>query len=390
MNFDFYTIQANHTNASNDPITWIEIDAEQFAQNIANLQVLNPLKKISIVVKANAYGHGIVEIAKLCQENRHVEMICTFSLKEALSLRQHGITKNILVLGALDESLEKALTENISLTVLNVHMAQRLNQLAKHCNVIAKIHIKIDTGLSRLGFLHATAFEDVLEINRLKHIKLDGIYSHFSEADLEDATFTQLQKNRLEKLINELEEVHINFTYKHIENTSAYVKFSQDKEFFNAFNMARIGGGSFGLLKPYIQKISADFLHVSPIFQWKSRLLQIRTVPAESFISYARTHQVQRDTIIGIVPIGYSDGFDRRFSNNSFVLIKNKKAPVIGRICMNAFIIDLTHIDAQLDDEVLLLGNHAELTADNLAAKLETINYELLTRINKDIIKIVK
>lgn len=369
--------------------TWIELDTNSLNNNISQIKNLVVAKKISAVVKSNAYGHGMLELAPILENSSAIYSFSVFSLNEALSLRRIGIKKPILVFGVWDAPFEDALKNNIDLALFDMAYAHELNKIASDLNLIANIHVKIDTGLSRLGFLWDFAVKNILEISKLKNLKIVGIFSHFAESDLEDETFTILQTDRLIKIINELKKLGLEIPLKHIQNSSAAIRFAKSS-LFDEFNMIRIGGSILGLLKPYIKKIKPDDLNLKEIFTWKSRLIQIKDISAGSYVSYARTYQVKQNTKIGIVPVGYSDGYDRRFSNSGEVLINDKKANVLGRVCMNAIIVDLNNnCDAKIGDEVILLKDNSEINPDNLADKLSTINYELLTRINKDIPRIL-
>lgn len=367
--------------------TWIELDSNNLINNVSQLKNLIGAKKISAVVKANAYGHGMLELAPILESLDSIDSFSVFSLNEALSLRKI-VKKPILVFGVWNSKLDDAINNNIDLAVYDADHALQLNKVAKDLNTIAKVHIKIDTGLSRLGLLWDRALKDILEINKLANLKIIGIFSHFAESDLEDETFTLLQTERLIKVINQLKNNNIEIELKHIQNSSAAIRFAKNK-MFDEFNMVRIGGSILGLLKPYIKKIKPINLDLKEIFTWKSKLIQVKEIDAGSYISYARTHQVNQKTRIGIIPIGYADGYDRRFSNSGSVFINGKEAKVIGRVCMNSIIVDLSNIDAKINDQVVLISGNSKLSPDNLADSLSTINYELLTRINKDMPRII-
>jgi alanine racemase len=364
--------------------TWIELDKKKFIENISILKKIIKKRLFSLVVKANAYGHGLLPIAKMAEVNSNIDYLCTFKLTEAIFLRKHKIKKPILILGLLDTDLKLAIKNNIDLTIFDTETAIKLNKIATKLNKIVNIHIKIDTGLSRLGFLH-NDIESIIQISKLKYIHIKGIFSHFSESDIEDDSFTNLQLQRFNELINALEKFNIKIPLKHIENSSATIRFKNN---LKNFNFVRIGGAAYGITKEYIGETFP--ININPIFKWKARLISKKNIPCGSYISYARTHQVKRDTTIGIIPVGYSEGYDRRFSNNSFVLINNQKVKILGRICMNMIILDITDIHANIGDEVILISDHPELNPTTLAKSLGSINYELLTGINTDIIRIIK
>lgn len=369
--------------------SWIELDKSAFFNNINQFRnLVGPATTIAIVVKANAYGHGLLPIATLCEQHPEVNWLCPFSLQEAVLLRNAGITKPILVLGGLDDDLEKAVMYNIDCALYDYTTACQLNAIAARFNKKAMVHIKIDTGLTRLGWLAEEAFEHIVAIAQLPNIIMRGIFSHFSEADLEDATYTHMQMERFATLINRLEQAGIAFAFRHLANTSATLRFSKEQLYYT--NFIRIGGGSYGLLKPYIAQIKENHFVVKPVLTWKAPIIQLKQVPAGTPISYARTFTTTRTTIIATIPVGYCDGYDRRFSNTGALYVHGKAAPILGRVGMNMILIDVTEIpEIKLGDEVTLLGQYPDISADDLTRALGTINYEFLTRINPRIPRLI-
>lgn len=373
----------NLLNYNINPFSWIELSKENFFHNINILKKHIGNKTLSLVVKANAYGHGLLQVAQMAEENSTIECLCTFKTSEALFLRQNNIKKPILNLGVIDSIYEDIIKNNIELTIFDNFTALQINNIAEKLNLKINIHLKIDTGLSRLGFLY-NDLNSIKKICRLKNLETKGIFSHFSEADAPEEEFSKIQIQRLLNLINELEKENIKIKYKHIESSSAAIRFTNLID----FNFVRIGGAAYGLKKEFIKE---NFpINTKPIFSWKSKILSIKNIPKDSYVSYSRTYQVKEDTKIGIIPVGYSDGYDRKLSNNSYVVIKDKKAEILGRVCMNMIIVNLNNIDCKIEDEVIIMDNNSELSADLIASKLNTINYELLTRINSDIIRVIK
>ncbi|OGB83623.1 alanine racemase [candidate division TM6 bacterium RIFCSPHIGHO2_12_FULL_32_22] len=369
---------------TNSYSSWIELNKKQFFNNISLIKnLIGPNKILSLVAKANAYGHGLLQIAKMAEENLDIDYIVVFKLSEATFLRKNRIKKNILVLGLIDEDLKQAIKNNIELTVFDLETANQLNLCAKKLNIKANIHIKIDTGLSRLGFLYDD-IKSIKKIAQLSNLTIKGIYSHFSESDIENDEFTRLQISRFSDLLEKLKKENINIPIKHIENSSAVIRFQSN---FQEFNLIRVGGAAYGIKKEFIaQNFKVD---LKPIFSWKSRIISIKEIPAESYVSYARTFKTTQKLKVGVIPVGYCDGYDRRFSNNAFVLVNGKKANVLGRVCMNMIIVDLSDIQVNIADPVTLFGENPELNPEVLSKKLDTINYELLTRINSQIPRII-
>lgn len=369
--------------------SWIELDGRILSYNITTIKNLVGDTKIAAVIKANGYGHGLKELGSFYDRHDAIAMLCTFSLREALVLRSHGVHKDILVLGAVDDAIEEAIDKNICVPLYDIEQAYAYHAVAARLGTALRAHIKIDTGLSRLGFLADEALSSIKKIAQLPYLKCEGIFSHCAESDLQDDSFTRLQIERLTAVINQCAHEDIRFKHAHIANSSAMIRYA-GSDILAPYTTVRVGGSLLGLLKPYIQSIISNDVSLRPLFTWKARCMQIKRIPAGSYVSYARTYQTEKDSLIGIVPVGYSDGIDRYFSNRGFVLVKGKKAPILGRVCMNALIVDLSALDhVTLADEVILVGNYPGLTPDDLAAALDTINYEVLTRINQDIPRIM-
>jgi len=356
--------------------TWIEINKNAFDHNIASLHTIAEHQKIAVVVKANAYGHGISEIAQLCQQNPHVHMLCTVSISEALHLRSIGITKPILVLGIFDRDPAYAIAQNIEFVIHDATTVQQLNAIAQNLQVQCKIHLKIDTGLSRLGIAPNDALAFVQFIQTLSHVQVYGICSHFAESPKEDITYTLHQYQQFHSVLETLKMQNIEIPYRHIANTSGSLSFD-----FPDTSLIRVGACAYGLIpsNATLQRVQAkhpDF-SLQPALSWHARIMHIRTIPAGSAVGYDRRFTTNRTTKIAFLPIGYTDGYSKRLSNKSQVLIKkqNVLAPVIGRIAMNMTSIDVTDIpDIAVGDEVLILGDHPMINAIHLAELIESYN----------------
>ena len=375
------TTEASH-------LTWVEIDANAFNHNIAQYKNIVHPALLAVVIKSNAYGHGMHHIAALAEENRNVDYLCTVSLSEAISLRVNGIKKPILVLSILDDDLEKACIYNVDLVLYDMHTAHLLNRIGISRNQTRNVHIKVDTGLSRLGIAAHHAFDFIQELKKLPHLTVQGIFTHFAESEKSDQTFTNQQIKNFEKLIETVEKAEISIPLKHTSCSAAITANSNSH-----FTMARVGIGAYGLWPSEDNKKVTQTQHIyfslKPVLQWKTKIILIKEVPAGSFVGYDRTHCVHHTTRIATLPVGYWDGYDRKLSNNSYVIINNTLARVVGRIAMNLMMVDVTNVDAHVGDKVILLGNHATITADALAARCDTINYEFVTRINPMIPRVV-
>lgn len=374
--------------------TWIHIDRHAFNRNITahHAMVAPHNATIAVVVKSNAYGHGMKEIAHLCQEHEQVAYLCVASLSEAIQLRLQGITKPLLVLGILDSDPSEAIKQNIELAVYDYETAEALNHYAQQCNVKCAIHIKIDTGLSRLGFLPEQALDAVKALQQLQYITIRGIYSHFAESNNEDLAFTNQQLQRFQAVLQTLADHNITIPVSHIANSAGVSAVS-----LHGLSMVRMGAGAYGMIP---SAISAErscekntYFFSQPILRWCTRIMHIRTIPAGEPIGYDRTFVTSRETKIALLPIGYADGYNRRLSNKGVVLLAKSGhyAPVIGRVAMNITTIDITDIpEVTTGDEVVLVGHKQAISPNALADLTEGFNpREITTQINPEIPRII-
>ena len=369
--------------------TWVEIDKSAILHNLNQFKnIVGSNSQLAVVGKSNAYGHGLAQLAQICQESIVTDWLCVFSLSEGLTAREVGFKKNILILGFADLALEAAVLNSIDLVVYDLDLVLKLNDIAQKYKTRAYVHIKVDTGLSRLGLAHLEALELIKIISKLSFVTIRGIFSHFSESDSNDQTFTNKQLFRFNNLLNELTNIGITIPYIHFSNTAGVIRFNSCH-----FNFARFGGGTYGLYKSAaIDALgkSKYQLNLKLAISWKSRVMQIKDLPVGAYISYARTFITSRKTKIAIIPIGYWDGYSRQLSNKGIVYIKGKPAPVRGRVCMNMIIVDITEIfDVQIGDEAILIGDLFGITPDDIALSTGSINYEITTRINPLIARII-
>ena len=371
------------------PISWIEIDKNAFDHNVQQYKKIVAPSLFAIVAKSNAYGHGMHHIAALAQKNSNVDYICTVSLSEATLLRRSGITKPLLVLSIIDDMLEQAFLYDIEVVVFDMRKALALNSLGRQLQQKIKVHIKIDTGLSRLGVIFYEAPQFIEEVSQLPYVVINGIFTHFAESEKFDQTFTNLQIERFQAIITAVERKNIHIPLKHAACSAAITVNMKCH-----FSMMRAGIGIYGLWPSSDTKISTQSNDTSfmlkPLLTWKTKIIQIKEVPAGSYIGYNRTHCLTRDSRIATLPIGYWDGYDRKLSNKGFVIINNQYAPLVGTIAMNLMMVDITGLQVTFEDEVVLLGNHQGITVDDLASTCNTINYEFVTRINPLLPRIVK
>lgn len=366
----------------------VEISKSALLHNVASYKaILNPQALLAPVIKSNAYGHGILEVGSILDTSADVGYLCVVSVSEALQLRAHGITKPILVLSIIDGNLLQAVDQNIDLVVYDLPFAQELHRIAQRLSKKARIHLKIDTGLSRLGVHHHEAEAFIQACASLRGIEIVGIFSHFAASERSDLSFSHLQMERFFTLTQNLEKKGVHIPLKHFASSAAITSLPESHLTF-----ARLGISTYGLWSSVESKVRMETLYphffLRPVMTWKTRVIARKTIPAGSYVGYDCTYQAPVTTEIVLLPIGYYDGYDRRLSNQSFVKIKNQLFPVRGRIAMNLCIVDVTTCpEIMVGDEVTLLGSEHLITAEMLAEQCRTINYEFVARINPLIIR---
>jgi len=367
---------------------WVEINKAALEHNIMSYKAIVGQTLLAPVIKSNAYGHGIEHIAKICDQDDAIDIICVVSLSEALFLRSIGIRKPLLVLSILDGNLDEAIIHDIDLVVFDLTVAQELNRIGILLGKKARVHVKVDTGLSRLGLLKDDAITFVQTLSLLEFITIHGIFTHFAYSESDDQTFTDYQLANFKYVIQTLEAQGISIPLKHT-SCSAAITANMNSH----YNMARLGVGLYGLWPSpenrNITKTEFPRFSLKPVLSWKTRVMQVKEVPADSYVGYDCTHHVNQDSKIAILPVGYWDGYDRRLSNTGKVLVNNHVVPVVGRVAMNLMMIDVTGLNVKPGDEVTLLGNHTGLTADDIAKSCQTINYEIVTRINPILARVI-
>lgn len=373
--------------------TWVEINKNNLLHNLEQIRNLVGEKiKIMGVVKANAYGHGLTEVAGVISDK--VDWLGVDSLSEALKLRQVAIKKPILVLGYTElKDLKEAVKNNISLTVYNKETIEKLGKIPIHNpNLNPKIHIKIETGTARQGVLENEILEFIKFVKQYPSIEIQGISTHY--ANIEDTTDSSFAKAQLEIFSRAAEILKKEGVtpLRHTACSAATILFPETH-----FDMVRLGISMYGLWSSKETKAVAKNknleLDLKPALTWKTIIAQIKNLPAGTPVGYGLTERVSRDSKIAILPIGYYDGYDRKLSSVGNVLIRGKRCKVLGRVCMNMIIVDVTDLPkVELEDEVVLLGRQGkeEISAEDLAQKIGTINYEVVTRINPLILRILK
>lgn len=378
------------------PSGWIELDQTAFDHNIASYRrIIGPYRFLAVVLKSNAYGHGIDIVGNWCQENEQVNWMCTASLSEAIQLRKNGVKKPILVLYHLDENPLLAGLYKIDIMVSNIETLNRLHHVALSNQISFSVHIKIDTGMHRFGFNLEQFCTLLSTINHFSGINFTGIYTHFSDTDNSDQTFTLHQQQQFENILSLIANKPL-FFYKHWANSA-----TTSIGALGATNFIRLGLGSYGLWSSYTVQKQAQALHpwldLKAVLQFKTRIIQIKHVPAGAPVGYAQTFVSPTDMKLALLPVGYYEGYQRRFSNITSVMITCRAAgmqtfiaPVIGRVSMNATCIDISHIPhAQVEDPVTLIGPYSPVCALELAHAINSGNpREILIGLNSQLKRI--
>lgn len=335
------------------------------------------------VVKADAYGHGLIEVSKYLV-SQGIEQLGIATVDEGMELRENGIGVYLFILGNIfPEEADAVIEYNLIPTICNLEVAQRLEEIAKEKNIFVKVHVKIDTGMGRIGVSYKEVLDFFLKLKEFPHLVIEGIWTHFASA--EENYFTGLQLARFNFVLGGLQQCGINFLYIHTANSTALFKYKETH-----FNLVRPGLSLYGV---YPEPSLRDIVELKPAMSIKTKIVFLKKVPAGQSISYGRTFITQRESIIATLPVGYGDGYHWLLSNRGKVLVKGMRVPVVGRVCMDQTMIDVTDVPGvALGDEVVLLGkqDNEEITAEELAGLTNTIPYEILCRINSRIPRIYK
>ncbi|MBC5630352.1 alanine racemase [Clostridium sp. NSJ-6] len=364
---------------------WAEVNLDNIINNINEIKKNINAEEIIAVVKANAYGHGAIDVAPILVESG-ADKLAVATLSEALELREAGIKVPILILGYTDVSFAEMLINNdIEQTVYSLDYAKELSKKAEALGKIAKIHIAVDTGMGRIGFLpNKKSVEEVVEISKLINLKITGVFTHFSNADEEDKSYAHNQIEKFNSFINEIEKREVNLGVKHISNSASIIDI--EDAHYNAIRPGIILYGYYP--SDYINK---DKLKLMPALSLKCQVIHVKELPKGEYIGYGRKFRTERDSVIATLPIGYADGYIRGLYGKAQVIINGKLAPVVGKICMDQCMVDVTDIGpVNVGDEVILLGedNGIKNNADDMAEILDTINYEILCMIGRRVPRI--
>ena len=362
--------------------TYVKIDLDTIAANFDAVRRKAGVP-VMAVVKADAYGHGAIQVARLLQNK------CAFfgvsSMLEALELRQAGLTAPILILGRTPvPAFPHAVRENVRPTIFHYDDAVALSEEAKTQGKIAPFHFAVDTGMSRIGFQPTAEAVDVCaEIVKLPNITAEGIFSHFATADCADLTAAKAQAQKFDAFCAMLEGRGIQIPIRHLDNSAGLMNFP------NHYDMVRSGIVTYGMYPS--AEVEPELLPLKPALQWLSRVTHVKTLPAGRPISYGGTFVTSCPTVVATVPVGYADGYRRSLSGKFYVLIHGKKAPILGRICMDQLMVDVTDIPGvALDDTVTLVGRDGdeEITMETISAAADSFNYEFVCGISRRVPRI--
>ncbi len=363
------------------PLVTADINLAAIDFNIRALKnITHPDSKFMAVVKADAYGHGAVMVAKTAVKSG-AHWLGVARIEEAIELRNAGLDTPILIFGYIHPNHARTISDlNLTATVFDLDMAMALSESATACCKPIKIHLKVDTGMGRIGIIakeNSQILNEIVTISKLPNIHVQGIYTHFACADTPDKTYTEKQIKTFTALLSDLKQTGLEFEFCHAANSAGIINFPQSH-----FDMVRTGIAIYGCY-PSNQKETSK-ITLKPAMTLKSIISSVKEVPKGFHVSYGMTHKTDKKTCLASVPIGYADGFSRNFSSNGFMLVKGEKAPIVGRVCMDQTMIDIGKIaDVKPGDEVIILGTQGNKnqTAEELSQRINTINYEIVSAI---------
>ena len=357
--------------------TWAEIDLNNIKDNLYALRsVLKDTTKVCCVVKADAYGHGAVEVSKMLQEE-DIDYLSVARFEEAIELRKNGISMPVLCMGYVCENdIGEAIENNITLTVYSFEMAKTIDEECKELDMKAKIHLKIDTGMSRLGFLPTDkSINEIERIKKMKNIDIEGVYTHFATADESDKEETYLQLLKFRKVVDDLKKLEIDIPIKHVSNTASTIDLKE-----LGFNMVRLGIGLYGYYPS--DEVSKD-IELKPALTLKTKITNIKDVKAGTKVSYGYTYEFEKDSRVVTLSIGYADGFDRTQINPK-VKVKEVLCDVVGRICMDQCMVRIPEtLNVGIESEVKIIADENGIRVEDLAERSGTINYEILCMLSR-------
>jgi alanine racemase len=368
-NQDYYRVQAN-------------VNLSAIRHNLGEIRKkVSADTRIMAIIKADAYGHGAVPVAKALDQSGSADAYGVAIIEEAVELRKAGITKPILILGyTAREQYEMVVAYDVTQTIFQYETAQALSKEAEKQGKTVKIHIKLDTGMSRIGFTDtAESVEEIKRIAALPNMIVEGMFTHFAQADEEDKSNAQKQLNRYNKFNEMLEKEGIHIPVKHVANSAGIIDFPQAY-----FNMVRSGIITYGIYPSDL--VNKEEIKLIPAMEIKTHVVYVKDVEAGVGVSYGATFITKRKSRIATIPVGYADGYSRNLSNTGKVIIHGRYAPILGRVCMDQFMVDVTDIPNVVQgDTVTLLGRDAEayISTEELALASHSFSYELICTVGK-------
>ncbi|MBD3425751.1 MAG: alanine racemase [Candidatus Omnitrophica bacterium] len=365
--------------------TWAEVDLGAVRHNLRKIRALiDEDVHVLAVVKANAYGHGISQVSRALVEEG-VNYLGVATVDEGLKLRCEGITVPVLVLGSvLDEEAQAAVENDITLTLCDTGLLEVLSGIAGRTGRTPRVHIKVDTGMGRIGVWHEDAVEFIKKARSFDGIEIEGLYTHFSSAG-RDKLMTRMQISCFEKVINEAERSGVRLKYKHAANSIAVVDWRRSH-----LNLVRTGILLYGV---YPKESFRDEFELYPVMNLKTRIVHLKDTPPGRSISYGRTYITQTDTRIATIPIGYADGYGRILSNKAEALVKGQYVRIVGMVTMDQTLLDVGNVkDVRVGDEVVLLGSQgrSSIPVEKIAKLAGTIPYEILSAITDRVPRVYK
>ncbi len=358
--------------------TCAEIDLNAIAYNLKGIRKQVSPAEIMAVVKADAYGHGVIPVAKIALECG-AEYLGVALVEEGIELREHGFDCPILVFGgAISEQSQQFIEYDLDVTVYTEEIVEQLNKLAQKANKKVNVHVKIDTGMGRVGVLAERALPFIESIAQKNSIYLKGIFTHFANSDEQDKSYARLQFQKFQSVLKKLEQKNISIDIKHTANSGAILDMPE-----TYLDMVRPGVMMYGY---YPSKETTESVPIKPAMTFKSVVIYIKQVPANTSVSYGLQYTTKKTTRIATIPVGYADGYNRLLTNKGMVTIRGKQFPVVGRVCMDLILVDLGEEHAvQVNDEVVLFGKNSDnaFTVEEICQLLNTIPYEVTCWVSK-------
>ncbi|HZK40331.1 MAG TPA: alanine racemase [Atribacterota bacterium] len=355
--------------------TWVEINLDAIANNVKNIKkLIGEEKELMAVVKGNAYGHDVLEIASVVLNNGATRLAVA-RLEEGIFLRKSGITVPILVLGlTLKQQAELLVSYNITPTVSEYERIEKLSDSAFKEDKIVKVHLKVDTGMGRIGISPNHVLNFIKKVKVLKNVEIEGIFTHFSVADEKDKTYTEKQFKKFMEVLTILEKEEIRIPVKHVGNSATLLDLPH-----MWLDLVRSGISVYGL---YPSREVQKTVKLIPAHSFKTRIVFLKELFTGESIGYGRTYTTKKKrTVVASLPVGYADGYNRLLSNQGEVLVRGRRFPIIGRVCMDQTMIDVTDLpQVEIGDEVILWGRQGqeEISVEEIADKIGTINYEIV------------